>query len=102
MDGHDAQQCYDGREAYACVVSFDPDVLLLDVRMPGKNGWDVVRQVREGIPGKRPMIVGITGEHFGGADKARAESIGFDYYLRKPVEPDELTTLIEKARNRSA
>ena len=99
MDGYDAEHCYHGLDAYDCVTSQDPDVVLLDVRMPGKNGWDVARQIRESIPGKRPMIIGITGEHFEAADRTRAESVGFDYYLRKPVDPDALIALIETARS---
>ena len=76
---------------------FDPDVVLLDIGLPGRNGWDVARQIREQIPGKRPMLICITGQYTKGADKILAEMAGFDYYLVKPTDPKVLFALLDKA-----
>src|SRR5438132_8468026 len=81
LEGHESKPCYDGSEVYDCVREFDPDVVLLDIGLPGRNGWDVARQIREQIPGKRPMLICITGQYTKGADKILAEMAGFDYYL---------------------
>lgn len=97
-EGHETAGCYSGAEAYACVEEFKPDVVLLDIGLPGKTGWDVARQIRAVHPSRRPMLIAITGQYTKGADKVLSEIVGFDYYLVKPADPNVLLALIEKAR----
>ena len=100
-EGHLVFGCYSGMEVQSCVRQHDPDVVLLDIRMPGKDGWTVAREIRDEWPGKRPMLIAITGEHprSGHASK-RAEVPGFDHFLLKHAEHDELLALISKAPTR--
>ena len=95
--GYDSKGCYNGSEALTCVQEYDPDVVLLDIGLPGQSGWDVAQQIRRHKPGKRPMLIAITGEYTKAADKILAEMSGFDYYLVKPADPKVLMTLLEKA-----
>lgn len=95
--GHEAIPCYSGSEVYDCVRDHDPDAVLLDIGLPGLSGWDVAKQLRERIPGKRPLLIGITGEFGQNSDKALAKASGFDYYLIKPADPKVVLALIEKA-----
>jgi two-component system OmpR family response regulator len=99
-EGHETRACYSGSEAYDCVKEFDADVVVLDVGLPGLSGWDVARQLRARIPGKRPLIIGMTGEYAKGADHVLAQIAGFDYYLIKPADPNVLLALVEKANSR--
>lgn len=98
--GHECFPCYRGTEAMACVREHDPDVVLLDIRMPGQSGYDVARSIREANPGaKRPLLIAITAEHGRSGYAARvAEVNGFDYFLTKPIDPKVLLALIEKAQ----
>ena len=102
MAGHTGIACYSGPEAMDRVREFDPDVVLLDIRMPDKDGWAVAKEIRETVPGKRPTLIAITGEHPRDGQAGRlAKAVGFDYFLAKPVDPNELLALIEKAAKRN-
>jgi len=96
-EGHEVQSCYDGSKAMGCVLDFDPDVVVLDIGLPGKSGLEVARAIRRHIPGKRPMIIGATGEFSQASDEAHALINGFDFYLTKPVDPELLLGLVGKA-----
>jgi CheY-like chemotaxis protein len=76
---------------------FVPDVVLMDLGMPGLDGWEAARRLRE-EPGMRDsLFVAITG--FGlDADRRRSREAGFDHHLVKPVEPEVLLGLLEDAR----
>jgi DNA-binding response OmpR family regulator len=93
--GHDAKGCDNGTDVYDCVREYDPDVVLLDINLPGQNGFEVVRQIRTNIGGKRPVIIGITASPENVLGKPR----GFDYRLIKPVEANTLMALIATARS---
>jgi DNA-binding response OmpR family regulator len=98
-EGHETMACYTGSEAYSCIEQFDPDVVVLDIGLPGQSGWDVARTIRENIPGDRPMIIGITGQFTKGADRILAEMNGIDYYLIKPADPIVLLSLLQQAKH---
>jgi DNA-binding response OmpR family regulator len=96
-EGHQTTACYTGTEAFSCVKDFDPDVVLLDIGLPGQSGWEVARKIRDDIPGDRPMIIAITGQFTKGADRLLAEMNGIDYYLIKPADPIVLLSLLKQA-----
>lgn len=98
LEGHEATPCYNGSDVLGLVRESNADVVLLDIGLPGMSGWDVARQIRAQIPGRRPMIIGITGEYTKGADKVLAEMAGFDYYLVKPADPKVVAALCDQAR----
>jgi DNA-binding response OmpR family regulator len=97
VEGHEAKPCYHGADVLRCVQEFNPDVVVMDIGLPGKSGWDAAKEVRKALPGKRPVLIGISGEFTKGADKVTSAMAGFDYYLTKPADPKVLLTLIEKA-----
>ena len=99
MEGHDSKACYNGSDVYRAVQEYDPDVVLLDIGLPGQSGWDVAQQIRTGIPGRRPVLIAITGEYTKAADRILAEMSGFDYYLVKPADPNVLLAVLEKVRH---
>ena len=93
--GYDAKGCYNAKDALQAIRDFDPDAVVMDIAMPGMTGWEAARTIRDEIPGKRPLLIAITGEYKGGADLIFTKMNGFDHYLLKPTEPARLIELIE-------
>jgi PAS domain S-box-containing protein len=92
-NGHDVQAVHDGIAALDIYESFRPDIVLLDISMPGMNGLELARHIRVRDSNPRPLIVAITGWNQP-IDKLRSQEAGFDLHLLKPVEEPELLRLI--------
>jgi len=94
--GYETQGHHDALTILARVREFDPDVVVLDLAMPGKSGFEAAREIRAAIPGKRPALIALTVE-----EKKPPEFMHwanpFDHYLIKPVDPTVLVALIETA-----
>jgi CheY-like chemotaxis protein len=73
------------------LAGFRPDVLVLDIEMPGEDGYALLRTLRDG--GDRTPAVALTA-YGRGEDRKRALAAGFDLYLTKPVDPVELTIAV--------
>lgn len=99
--GHDARAEYDGRAALKAAADFHPEVVLLDIGLPGLNGYEVARQLRSGPEGRQMVLIAATG--WGQeADKQRAHEAGFDFHMTKPLDPDALRKLLANLPPRSA
>jgi two-component system CheB/CheR fusion protein len=88
-EGHTVHTAYDGLAALALAEAHRPDVMVLDIGMPGANGYEVARRVREQPWGAGVRLVAVTGwgdEHDGG----QALDAGFDVRLVKPVDMAQL------------
>jgi PAS domain S-box-containing protein len=86
LDGHEVDLAYDGPQALQKAGESMHEVLLLDIGLPGINGYEVARRVREqAAPERQPTLVAITG--WGqDSDRRRAREAGFDHHLVKPIE----------------
>lgn len=91
FDGHVVMVAYDGLAAIELATREQPTVMLLDIGMPGLDGYEVARRVRQQAWGRRTLLVALTG---GGVDWARAQAAGFDVYFRKPIDPSVLSAWI--------
>lgn len=91
--GHAVQVAYDGPTAVQAFQAHSPDVVLLDLSLPGVDGYEVADQLRAISPGKRFALFALTG-HGGEAERRRATNAGFDLYLVKPVDPTHLQDLL--------
>ncbi len=90
--GHDAQMAHDGEAALRDVESYRPDLVLLDIGLPGLSGYAVAERLRQG-GGGRPQLIALTG--YGQAeDVARAHAAGFDLHLLKPVDFKRLQAVL--------
>jgi CheY-like chemotaxis protein len=90
--GYDVRVTYDGRSALELGESFNPEIAILDIGMPGASGYDVASAMRE-RRGNGVTLVALTG--WGQeADRRRATDAGFDYHLTKPVAPSLLNDLL--------
>jgi two-component system CheB/CheR fusion protein len=94
-DGAVVQVAYNGEAALRAVESFVPHAMLLDLGMPGMDGYEVAQRLQP-APGKaRPLLVALTG--WGQESDRRATSAsGFDYHLTKPVDLATLTMLLRQ------
>jgi CheY-like chemotaxis protein len=90
--GHDVRLAHDGPEAVAAARDYRPEVILLDIGLPGMDGFAVAAQLREeGIGGR--MLVALTG-YGEQQDRDRTLRAGFDHHLVKPINPDTLQKLL--------
>jgi signal transduction histidine kinase len=85
LEGHATRVAHDGAGALRAAAEFLPDAVFLDIGMPGMNGYQVARQLRETY-GPALRIIALTGWGAEG-DRRRAHAAGFDHHLVKPVDP---------------
>jgi CheY-like chemotaxis protein len=92
--GHAVRTAHDGNEAMSVALEVQPDVVLLDIGLPGQNGYEVARNLRDTAWGRGLLLVAITG--WGQEeDKRRAREAGFDVHLTKPVDPQVVAKLLQ-------
>jgi len=92
-EGHEVRELYRGSELVRMVREFDPDVALIDISMPGTNGYDAAREIRQEFGKQRPMLIAITGWKQS-SDRILARLAGYDHHVPKPFDPKELLELI--------
>ena len=93
MIGHASQLTHDGISAVTVAKEYNPDVILLDIGLPGMSGYDVCRELRKQPAFKNTMMIAQTG--WGQAkDRQQAYDAGFDHHLVKPVEFEKLAQLL--------
>jgi CheY-like chemotaxis protein len=97
--GHDTLSVHDGLQAVERIADTKPDLAILDIGMPGLNGYEVARKIRA-MPGLHSVaLVALTG--WGGElDRKRSEEAGFDAHLTKPVGLAELDRVMRAAKVR--
>ena len=92
---------YDGQQALEVLDAFKPDVALLDIGMPGMDGYELARRIRATQRGRNLLLVALTG--WGQAeDKKRAADAGFDEHLTKPIDPDMLGRVLHLTKSVAA
>ena len=96
--GHDVDAVADGRSALAAAQARPPDVVLLDIGLPGMTGYEVARRLQRLSDPKRPLIVALTG-HADDESRRLSEEAGIDLHLAKPVDPRELQAVLERFRS---
>jgi CheY-like chemotaxis protein len=95
--GHDVRVAYDGAEAVELAATFRPDVILLDIGMPGLNGFEAARDIRARPWGKNVMLIAVTG-YGQKADKRRSREVGFNHHIVKPINFTALEKLLAGVR----
>ncbi|MBV7535643.1 response regulator [Duganella sp. sic0402] len=99
LDGFDARAVYDGVAALAAVDAQAPDMLILDLGMPGMDGYETARAIRQKPGAERILLLALTGWGQSDARRRTLES-GFDHHLVKPVELEQIVRLACARRNR--
>jgi DNA-binding response OmpR family regulator len=97
-EGFEAKGLFSGSRALAAMRDFDPDVVILDMAMPGMSGWEVAAAIRGARGAERPILIAISGEYMKSADRSRADLAGIQHYFYKPCDPRVLLTLLSRVR----
>ena len=95
-EGYKVKVAYDGAEALSAFHSYDPDIVLLDIMMPKKDGRQVCREIRE-VSGKPIIMVTAKGEVF---DRVLGLELGADDFVIKPFDLNELSARIKAVLRR--
>ncbi|HVR19383.1 MAG TPA: ATP-binding protein [Polyangiaceae bacterium] len=91
--GADVRTASDGFGALELFAGYDPAIVFLDIGMPGMDGYEVARRIRDGFPERRAILVALTG--WGQSeDRRRASEAGFDHHLVKPADFAALKALL--------
>ncbi|HZI03317.1 MAG TPA: CHASE domain-containing protein [Archangium sp.] len=101
MDGHQVTVVHDGRAALERMGAEAPEVIFLDIGLPGMDGYEVARRIRERSDGAGPRLVAVTG-HGQASDRQRSREAGFDAHLVKPVELERVRELVADAGERGS
>jgi two-component system CheB/CheR fusion protein len=91
--GHEVEIAHDGPSALEVAGEFRPEIVLLDIGLPGMNGYDVARALRAQPECKGVVIAAVTG-YGQDSDRRRTQDAGFDYHLTKPLAPSVLTAFV--------
>ena len=92
--GHEVVVAHDGPTALDAVTADCPDICLLDIGLPGMDGYELARRIRALPRGAQPLLVALTG-YGQESDRRTAAAAGFDRYIVKPLDADELLTLLD-------
>jgi two-component system OmpR family response regulator len=94
--GFNVETSFDGEEALATAEQFQPDACVLDINMPGMDGYELARRLRERSPQSTPILAAVTGQD--DYDHLEQEAnAGFDLHFTKPADPVDLADQLEFA-----
>jgi len=93
MEGHEAVTAADGNEALEVVARTHPDVVLLDMMLPGLDGWEVTSRLKGDSETSAIPIVALSARAMQ-ADIDRGRELGVDHYVTKPFDPIDLMQLV--------
>jgi signal transduction histidine kinase/CheY-like chemotaxis protein len=100
-EGHQVVAAHDGATALDLAVTFQPEVALIDIGLPGMTGYDLAPRLLERARGRPMRLVAVTG--YGElADQLRARDAGFDLHVTKPPDIDQLAAIVAGAPRTAA
>jgi signal transduction histidine kinase/CheY-like chemotaxis protein len=99
--GHEVCTAHDGAAALEAAQAWQPEVVLLDIGLPGMDGYEVARRLRAAQGPARPLLVALTG-YAQEEDRRRSREAGFDRHLVKPADPETLEVLLAQSEWRGA
>ena len=93
LAGHGVVAAHDGPAAIEVARTCRPQIILLDLGLPGMSGYEVARRLRE-EPASRDALISAVSGYGQEEDRHRTQAAGFDHHLVKPIGYDELFTLL--------
>jgi CheY-like chemotaxis protein len=97
LGGCETEMAFDGLSAIEVGASFRPDVILMDIGLPGIDGFEAAQRIRSEPWGKQVMLIAVTG-WAQAEDRERSRQAGFDAHLVKPVDHAALMKLLAQPR----
>jgi CheY-like chemotaxis protein len=101
LEGHETKVVTEGAEVLGSARVFEPQVVVLDIGLPGLDGYQIARQLRSHPETSEALLVAVTG-YGRDEDRARAADAGFDCHFVKPADPVEIQAAIERGRPQAA
>ncbi|HZD20373.1 MAG TPA: response regulator [Burkholderiales bacterium] len=101
-DGDEVHTTLRGDEVLEACRLLRPDVVIVDINMPGMSGYAIARELRERHGALAPLLIAISGVWTRSSDRLVGTAVGFDHYLLKPCEPKEVLRLMEPLRSSGA
>jgi len=96
IDGHEVKTVTDAMQALACLDTFAPQVAIIDIGLPGMNGYELAAGIRANRSLPKPLLIALTG--YGQAeDFDRSRDAGFDHHFVKPAEMQAIQAVIDAA-----
>jgi CheY-like chemotaxis protein len=96
MHGHDVRMAHEGETALAAAREFEPEVGLLDIGLPGLDGYELASRLRQDAGPRRLHLIAVTGWGHD-EDRQRARLAGFDAHLTKPAAPERILEFVARA-----
>jgi PAS domain S-box-containing protein len=97
MDGHTVRYAHEGHEALSAAIEMRPQVALLDIGLPGMDGYELAQALRSQPETQDTFLIALTG-YGRDEDRIRSTEAGFDVHFVKPVDPGRLSEIIAKSR----
>ena len=93
IGGYNVQVRRTGPEGLDAVFAFHPHIAIMDIGLPGLNGWEVATRISKQLGDRKPVMIAVTG-YGQEEDRHRSQEAGFTYHFVKPVPPVKLLTLL--------
>jgi DNA-binding response OmpR family regulator len=98
-EGHDVHRVYEGKDVLPLARLVRPDVIIMDIVVPGMSGYAVAQEMRHSFTeAKWPVMIAISGFWKERSDRRVAQQSGFDHYLMKPCEPGDIFAVLAPLR----
>jgi DNA-binding response OmpR family regulator len=93
-EGHTVHTVLNGSQVEDAVSRFKPQVCILDIEMPGKNGYALVQDIlaRDDLP--KPLMIAISGIWKSETDRMLTQMVGFEHFFAKPADPAALNDVL--------
>jgi CheY-like chemotaxis protein/anti-sigma regulatory factor (Ser/Thr protein kinase) len=95
LEGHETKVVTEGNEVLGSAKVFEPQVVVLDIGLPGLDGYQIARQLRAEAATRGALLIAVTG-YGREEDRSRAAAAGFDCHFVKPADPIEIQAAIER------
>jgi len=99
--GNDVRIAHDGLAALEMATVFRPEIICLDIGLPGMDGYEVARRIRKQLAFEKTLLIAVTG-YGGEEDRRRVADAGFDGHIIKPVGSDSLADLVARLESANA
>lgn len=101
-EGYETRGVQNANRVLPEVLEFDPDVVIMDIKMPERSGWEAASELRRRVTNLRLLLIAVSGHYTRGVDKVLSEMSGFDHVLTKPIDPATLLGLIARHNSQIA
>jgi len=101
LGGHEVEVAYDGQACLPLARDFQPQIVMLDIGLPGLDGYEVARRLRDSENSRNALLVAISG-YGQPMDEARSRAAGFDAHYVKPIDQANLQTILSRRHQEPA